>query len=85
VKNTPKTPARTPKSLPREITGTLLEVLNSLQALDKIELMVSGFEHPIALDASIRASAFVYEETPTKYELGHKGVHIGMAYLKGTR
>jgi hypothetical protein len=68
VKNTPKTPARTPKSLPREITGRLLEVLTSLQALGKIELMVSGFEHPIALDAQIRASALLEPEFTALYK-----------------
>lgn len=85
MKKTPQTPSRTPKTLPREITGTLPEILLALQALGKIELMVSGFEHSINLENQFRASAFAYEPTPTKYELSHKGVHVGMAYLKGSQ
>jgi hypothetical protein len=78
-----KTKATTKPAPPREIKGNLLEVLGILNTLGRVEIMVSGLENPIGLNENVRASAFAHEETPTRYELSHRGTHIGMAYLRG--
>jgi hypothetical protein len=71
-----------PSERPRVIKGSFTDVLFTLRKLGKVQLTLMTGDTPLNIDtANFTAAAFEYETVPTKYELSHGGIHIGMAYL----
>jgi hypothetical protein len=71
-----------PSERPRVIKGSFTDVLFTMRKLGKVRLTLMTGDTPLNIDtANFTATAFEYESNPTRYELSHGGIHIGMLYL----